>query len=234
MPISRLHDFLDAIPDEAKAEIDAISTYRTVPPNAHLMRAGLRFGELFQIQSGCVKYCAVDHDGRETVLIHMTRGDWIGLSEVFSKLPAHWDVVAQTPVRVRVIRQRDFEAMVQKHASLAHELLKVFAHRASMHRLFGMEHRSFSLKERLVKTLYFLSLSYAKEAPDSAPIVMNLSQEELSKVVGSSRQKLNPALKELEREGLLTVRLGGVTLNSRTCLVQCYGSLLEAIRSLKT
>lgn len=234
MPISRLHDFLDAISDEAKAEIDAVSAYRTVPANAHLVQAGLRFGELYQIQSGCVKYCVVDHDGRETVLIYMTRGDWIGLSEVFSKLPTYWDVVAQTPVRVRVISQRDFEVIVQKHASLALELLKVFAHRVSMHRLFGMEHRALSLKERLVKTLYFLSLSYAKEAPDSVPIVMNLSQEELSKVVGSSRQKLNPALKALEKEGLLTVRLGGVTLNSRICFVQCYGYLLETIRSLKT
>lgn len=31
MPISCLHDFLDALPQAERAEIDAVSTYRTVP-----------------------------------------------------------------------------------------------------------------------------------------------------------------------------------------------------------
>lgn len=231
--MTHFHDFLGALPAEVRAEIDAVSTYRNVPPNSRLVQAGVRFRELYQIHTGYVKYSSVDHSGRETVLIHMTCGDWIGLSEVFNKLPAYWDVVAQTAVKVRVVDSRDFEAMVQRHSSLALGVLRVFAHRFSMHRLFGLEHRTLSLKERLVKTLYFLSLSYEKEAPDSAPIVMNLTQEELSKVVGSSRQKLNPALKELEREGLLSVRLGGVTLNNRACLVEGYGYLLETILSLE-
>ena len=77
--------------------------------------------------------------------------------------------------------------------------------------------------------LYFLSFSYEKEADGENPVVMNLSQEELGKVVGASRQKLNPALKAIEREGLLDIHLGGVTLRSRALIVQRYGYLLYPI-----
>jgi len=229
IPVIDFHDFFPALADETKAEIDALCSYRNVLPDTHLIRNGAYFTELYQIQSGYVKYSTVDHAGREAVLLYMAQGDWIGLSEVFSGLPAYWNVVAHTPVRLRVISQRDFESMVKKHSTLALELLKLFAHRFSIHRLVGPGHHTLSLKERLIKMLYVLSLSYGKGAPDTDPVVMSLSQEELSKVVGSSRQKLNPALQELAREGLLEVKFGGVTLGSRAGLVERYGYLLNAI-----
>lgn len=225
IPIINFHDFLPAQTDEIKAEIDALCTYREVPLNTHLIRSGSHFSELYQIQNGYVKYSTLDHDGREIVLLYMAKGDWIGLSEVFSNLPAYWNVVTQTPVRLRVISQRDFESMVKQHPTLAFELLKLFSHRFSMHRLFGPGHSVLSLKERVIKVLYVLSLSYGKDSSHSEPVVMNLSQEEFSRVVGSSRQKLNPTLKELAREGLLEVKFGGITLESRASLVQRYGYL---------
>ncbi len=232
MPNSTLHDFLDALPPEARAEIDTISTYRNVRPNGYLIRAGSRFEELYQIQTGCVKYSSLDSAGHEAVLIYMTRDDWVGLSEVFTDLPAHWDVVAQTPVRVRVVPRRKFEALVRKNPDLAMQLLRLFAQRFSVHRLFGLDHSAHSLKERLIKMLYFLSLSYEKESPNTASVMMSLSQDELSKVVGVSRQKLNPALKGLEREGLLQIKLGGLILHSRAQLAERYGNLLAATPSL--
>lgn len=228
MPVINFHDFLPALPDEIKTEIDALCTDRDVPANTHLIRNGSHFAELYQIKSGYVKYSTHDHDGRETVLLYMAKGDWIGLSEVFSNVPAYWNVVTQTPVRLRVISQRDFESMVKQHPTLALELLKLFSHRFSMHRLFGPGHSALSLKERLIKMLYVLSLSYGKDAPHTEPVVMELSQEELSRVVGSSRQKLNPALKELAGEGLLEVKFGGITLDSRASLVQRYGYLFDS------
>lgn len=77
--------------------------------------------------------------------------------------------------------------------------------------------------------LYFLSFSYDKDAGSDQVIVMKLSQEELGKVVGASRQKLNPALKTLEREQLLDVHFGSISLRSRAAIVQRYGHLLQAI-----
>lgn len=182
---------------------------------------------VFQVQAGRVKYAAWDHRGRETVLTYMTSGDWVGLSEVFTRLPAQWNVVAQSAVTVRAIAVPDFERLVETYPILARQLLRVFALRFSLHRLFGLDHSGLSLKERVIKMLWFLSFGHDKDADDDAPVVLKLSQEELSKVVGASRQKLNPALKALEQEGLLTVQFGSLSLRGRGAIRERYGYLLD-------
>lgn len=226
-PIGNLHDFVEALPPAVRSELDAVSTYRNAQKGRRLLRVGTLPKEVFQVQEGRVKYSSWDHQGREIVLTYMTRGDWVGLAEVFTDLPAMWNVVAQSPVTVRVISHRDFSRLIGEHPALSRQLLRVFALRFSLYRLFGLDHSALSLKERLIKMLYFLSFNYEKEASDTQPIFMRLSQEELGKVVGASRQKLNPALKVLEKERMLDVQFGGVTLRSRACIVQRYGHLLD-------
>lgn len=230
-PIRNLHNFTEGLPAEILAALDAVSRHRDLAAEDRLMRAGSSPKELYQIEDGRVKYSTWDRKGRESVLVYMSRGDWVGLSEGFTKLPTHWNVVALTPVRVRVIRWSDFEQLIDRYPLLSRQLLRLFALRFSLHRLFGLDHSELSLKERLIKMLYFLSLSHEKEATDNEPILLKLSQEELGKVVGASRQKLNPALKALEREQLLEVQFGGVKLHSRAAIVQGYGYLLDVHQS---
>ncbi|MGQ0698608.1 MAG: Crp/Fnr family transcriptional regulator [Panacagrimonas sp.] len=223
-----LHDFVDGVPADVLAALDAVSTYRSLPVGGRLLRAGSLPREVYQIIEGRVRYSAWDHRGCETVLTYMTCGDWVGLSEVFTGFPAQWNVVAQSVVKLRAIRRQDFERLVDAHPPLAKQLLRLFALRFSLHRLFGFDHSALTLKERVVKMLWFLSFGHDKDADDSLPIVLKLSQEELGKVVGASRQKLNPALKTLERERLLSVQFGSVTLRSRASIREHYGHLLDA------
>ena len=225
-PIANLHDFVEALSPLVRADLDAVSTYRTVKSGERLLRAGVLPQELFQITQGRVKYSAWDHTGRETVLTYMTCGDWVGLSEVFTELPSLWNVVAESPVQVRAIRRREFHKLVETHPELAQRILRLFALRFSLHRLFGLDHSSLTLKERVVKMLYFLSFGHDKESDDSRPVELRLTQEALGKVVGASRQKLNPVLKALQGEQLVEVKFGSLTLRSRAAVVERYAHLL--------
>lgn len=225
-PIARLHDFAGRLPAAVRRDLDAVSRSRSLRSGTKLLRVGARPGEIYEIQEGRVKYSAIDHRGRETVLTYMTRGDWVGLSEAFNELPSMWNVVAQSPLEVRVVRHADLHALIDTHPALARQLLRLFARRFSLHRLFGLDHSTLTLKERLVKMLYFLSFGHDKDSADDAPVVLKLSQEELGRAVGASRQKLNPLLKALEREQLLSVRFGALVLHGRARLVQRYGYLL--------
>lgn len=225
-PIANLHDFVDALSPAARADLDAIGVGRRVKEGARLLRVGVVPQEVFQITEGRVKYSAWDHTGRETVLTYMTRGDWVGLSEVFTELPALWNVVAESPVQVRVIRHEDFRKLVETHADIAQQILKLFALRFSLHRLFGLDHSSLTLKERVVKMLYFLSFGHDKHTDACRPVLLELTQEALGKVVGASRQKLNPVLKALQQEQLVEVRFGALVLRSRAAVLERYGHLL--------
>lgn len=225
-PIGKLHDFVEALPPALRAKLDAASTARTLKPGSRLLRLGVVPTDLFQIVDGRVKYSAWDHRGREVVLTYMTRGDWIGLSEVFTGLPALWNVVAETPLQVRVIRSTDFERLVDAHPALGKQLLRLFALRFSLYRLFGLDHSGLSLKERVIKMLYFLSFGHDKDAGEQQPVRIALSQQALAQVVGASRQKLNPVLKALRAEGLVDTAVGELTLASRAAVVARYGHLL--------
>lgn len=225
--LGELHDFVPRLTPEIRAALDAASSQSDVAEGGRLLRAGSVPAKVYQIIEGRVRYSAWDHRGNEKVLTYMTCGDWVGLSEVFTRLPAQWDVIAQSPLRVRTIRRRDFEHLVGEHSLLAKQLLRVFALRFSLHRLFDMDHSTLSLKERVIKMLWFLSYGHDKDSDDRKTIVLRLSQEELGKVVGISRQKLNPVLKTLEREGLLSIGFGCVSLKSRASFRSRYAALLE-------
>ena len=229
-PIGDLHDFFGGLPAEVQAAVLAASSARSFPVDSRLLHAGRVPTAVFRIVEGRVKYSAWDSRGRETVLIHMGAGDWVGLAEAFSELPATWNVVAQTPLRVQAIGRAEFERLAGEHPALARSLLRLFARRFGLHRLFGLDHSALSLKERLIKMLYLLSFSHDKQAGDDEPVCLRLSQEELGKVVGASRQKLNPALKALAAEGLLEVRFGGLSLHSRAAILARYGYLLGVER----
>ena len=90
-----------------------------------------------------------------------------------------------------------------------------------------MDRSILSLKERVLKTLYMLSFSHGKTAANSSDILIELSQEELSKLLVASRQNLNKVLKELEREGLLKISYGSVCLHGLEPIRQHYGYLVN-------
>ena len=226
--LAGLHDFIDAVPGPVRQAIEAAGSERTIPAGRKLLRAGHLPHAVYQIRKGRVRYCAWDHQGREQVLTYMGDGDWVGLSEIFTRLPAQWDVVAETECHLRLIRQNDFENLVDTQPALAKQLLRTFATRFSLYRLFGLAGVS-SLEERVVKMLWFLSYGQDKSASDDVPIALELSQTRLARVVGASRQKLNPILKALERRSLLSLHVGVITLRSRDALRQQYPHWLDLV-----
>ena len=90
-----------------------------------------------------------------------------------------------------------------------------------------VDRNALTLKERVLKTLYMLSFSHGKRSGASTDIVIEMSQEALSKLLGASRQNLNRALKELEREQLLAVGYGAIHLPGLEAIRQHYPYLVD-------
>lgn len=226
--LRHMHNFFDALPPPVKAEFEAVSRYRDVVVGEIFRHVGTRPGEVFQIVAGRVRYFASDREGRESVLTFMGKGDWIGLSELFSGMAAAWNVAALSSVRLRVIARADFERILSRHPVIAIELLRIFSIRFSLFNVFGLDHSHLTLKERVVKMLYVTSFSLADGDAANEDIVLRLSQEELSRLVGSSRQKLNVALKLLEQDGLVKVGFGALTQCGRARVLDRYGYLFNS------
>lgn len=224
-----MHNFSAELPTEVLDAIDNSSTYRTITAGTTIVRSGDICGELYQICSGEARYCSVDAQGRETVAAFVKEGDWIGLSELFTGLPAMSDVEATLNVRLRVIRKPDFDLLIDQHPVIARQLLRLLSLRFSAMYYLNVDRTALTLKERAIKTLYTLSFSHGKhnQNPKDDDILIELSQEELGKVLAVSRQNLNRVLKELEREGLLSLSYGAIRLRGLKGIINHYSHLVD-------
>lgn len=227
IPINNMHNFSDALPSVVREEIDSIGSFRNVPQGGMIFRAGDPCTELVQIHAGEAKVSACNREGREAVAALIRPGDWIGISEIFSGLPTMSDVLALSPVRLRAIGKRDFEALIDRHPVLARHLLRLLSLRFSTIYYTGVDRSVLTLQERTVKTLYMLSFSHGKSTGDGDDILIALPQAELGKLLAVSRQNLNRVLKRLAQEGMLTVRYGGVYLHGLEAIRQRYGHLVN-------
>lgn len=219
-----MHDFFDALPSEMRQAMEAVSIWREAPRGAVLVPAGAVQSELQQLCEGRAKYCYFDPQGREKMAMPLRPGDWIGVSEMFTGLPTLANVVAQSPVRLRVIPHDAFEALMARYPAILRELMRIQSLRFSALHYLSLERETLNLKERLLKTLHALALSQPGGTEQGVSI--HMPQIELSRMLAVSRPKLNQALKELEKEGLLSVHYGSICLHRPAVPPTAYHHLL--------
>ncbi|WP_297493576.1 Crp/Fnr family transcriptional regulator [Acidocella sp.] len=212
VPISHTRNFFSGLPSEFCAALDDISTEHRAPAGQALLRAGGQCSQLYQLRAGTLECRMADGRGGETVTATVTSGEWLGLAEVFSGLPAAADVIAVTPVLFRTIAGRDFEALVGRHPLLTARLLRLFSLSVSAIHQQARDHNALPLKERLLRTLYMLAFSHGKTLRQHQGILIEMPQEELSRRLAAARQTLNRQLKVLEQEGLIRVNYGSITV----------------------
>lgn len=226
IPLRDLHNFYDALSPAIRAQIDAVSSFVDMARGAVICGEGQLSSRLYQIVSGEVKVSSSSHDGREVVLAMIRRGDWVSFSEMFSGLPANADIIAITPVRLRVIHRTALHKLMKAYPEISEQILRVMSLRISMLCRLVIDRDALPLKERVAKTLYLQAFSHGLNATDQH-LLISLSQEELAKLLGTSRQNLNKVLKELEREGMLQLSYGGVCLMGLEPIQRRYAHLVN-------
>jgi CRP-like cAMP-binding protein len=81
------------------------------------------------------------------------------------------------------------------------------------------------LAARLAKRLLYLADSNGEPAPGGGVrINMHLTQEELGKMLGKTRESIGKELKRWQRNGLISVRYGSIVIRDRERLL----ALVEA------
>ena len=212
VPIDQTTNFFDELSPELQLAFDGISHEHHAAAGEALLRAGRQCDQLYQLRAGKVEYRVEDGRGGQTVAAALAKGDWIGLPEAFSGLPSAANVVAVTPVELRVIPKTAFEALLDHHPVLARRLLQLFSVSLSAVYYQARDRDALPLKERLLRTLYMLSFSHGKTLRQQQGILIEMPQEELSHRLAAARQTLNRQLKALEREGLIRVNYGSITV----------------------
>lgn len=163
------------------------------------------------VVDGLIKASTDSADGRTVTLAGIPAGGWLGEGSVLKNEPRRYDVVALRESRIAVMPRQTFHWLIDTSPAFSRFLLVQLNERLG-HFIAVLEHeRLLGPEGRVARCLsqLFNPLLYPRQSPR-----LKISQAELGLLTGLSRQRVNQALQELERYGLLKVEYGAVTIES--------------------
>ncbi|MEX2202884.1 MAG: Crp/Fnr family transcriptional regulator [Actinomycetota bacterium] len=180
-------------------------TPRRLPHGEVVIRQGDPVACLFFVTQGAVRLSAVTREGREVVVAIL------GAGEVFGECAL---LGSPSPVEARVVGRTDVVAMpvpllrdvLERHPATAEELLRLVASR--LHRTARAlgETLASDVPTRLSHRLRDLAEEHGAPAADGVQIQVPITQEELARMVGASREAVNRTLGSFIAHGLVRRR----------------------------
>ena len=170
---------------------------------------GDRFEYWTGVVSGLVRVGNVSRDGKAFSFTGVTAGAWFGEGTVLKNETRRYDVVALRDTRLALMDRATFFKLLENSVSFNRFLIGLLNERLGQ--FMGLlEHgRTLDTTARLARCI--ASLFNPILYPDLTRY-LEITQEELGAISGISRQNANRSLKTLEKEGLLRLDYGGVTI----------------------
>ncbi len=195
---------------KAMSEIPAINRFltycrvRTVPGKTVMIHAGDVPDSLYYIMDGSVEVMIEDEDGNEMVLAYLNKGQFFGEMGLFHDQPARsaW-VRTRTTAEIAEMTYARFRQIASESPGLVFELATQLATRLDRtNRKLG-DLAFVDVTGRVAHAIMDLcNEPDAMTHPDGMQI--KVSRQELSRLVGCSREMAGRVLKVLEEQGLIT------------------------------
>lgn len=199
--------FLDKVPLFAglpRADLDrlaALATTRTFPRRSHIVREGERSDALYVVLYGRLKVYVSGTAGDEVILGMVRAGDCFGEMALIDDASCSATVTTLEPTRLAIIAKGSFKQCLAARPEMALNLLKALNQRV---RLLTGNVKSFALLDvagRLARTLTALAVPHG----DGFIVEQRVTHQELANMVGSSREMVTRALKDLVRHGYISI-----------------------------
>lgn len=162
---------------------------------------------MYGIMSGQVRASSTTVDGREALLAVLEPGVWFGESSLFDGLPRTYDAYAQGECILLLIPRAPLEALLAQHPVLYRQFVKLLCQRIRLSLLLQESNGLLALEGRLANRM--LLMANLEQLPSPT---LHVSQEDLSKMLGTSRQSVNKVLKGWELRQLIRRHYGCITL----------------------
>jgi CRP-like cAMP-binding protein len=192
-----------ALPEPALIALAASTTERQAETGQAIFLQGDPGTALFAVLAGHVRIVVGGADGREHVLRTAAPGDIFGEVAVLDSQPRTAGAVAATNCRLLVLERRRLFALMEQQPAIAINFLAVLCDRlrSTSTQVEGLLFHS--LPKRLAGVL--LDLLAARKGN-----TIDITQSELGKLTGSTREWVNKKLRAWQAAGLVALQPGRV------------------------
>jgi CRP/FNR family transcriptional regulator, cyclic AMP receptor protein len=222
LPIYELAARAKAWPSRLPAPLRAALVQRARPRS---LKAGQRLYSrsdiadgFYLVKTGAIRVSGVSGGGRETVLDFYGPEVWFGEVSMLDGLPRTHDAYAYGPAALLQLAAGEFEEMLATHPAFAREILRLAGLRMRLLLTALESYSSKPLEHRLANRLLLLAVSFAAPDERGLKIELQLPQEILAQLIGSTRQRVNQILNAWETDGLVSHHYGKMVLLNQTRL----------------
>jgi len=179
---------------------------RRYPAKTTLIYAGDKSDSLYYVIKGTVSVVIEDNDGREMIMAYLNTGDFFGEMGLFDQMEERsaW-VKTKTECEVAEISYSKFREIVKDDPSILYFIGEQMATRLRNTTRKVGDLAFLDVTGRVARTL--LDLCKQPDAmthPDGMQI--KITRQEIGRIVGCSREMVGRVLKNLEEQGLVSVK----------------------------
>lgn len=177
---------------------------------------------LYGVISGRVRISASGKSGQEVFLSLMEPGDTFGEIAVMDGLPRTASATAVELTTLLAIRRDDFVHLLNNEPTVTQHVLRLLCQRLRWTSELIEESAFLDGAARVAKRLMTLAALHGRR-DSSNRIEFQISQEELAHFLGISRQIVNQHLRDWQRDRLVTLGRGRITIVDAEALRKLVG-----------
>lgn len=169
----------------------------------YLVRQGELGDGIHVILDGVVESTYSGPQGRELMLATWQRGDFVGAPHVLGEHRHNWSARAVGRVEALHLDQNAIRQLIQRSPGFAVALIECLGFKGETYSTLAQTLGGQKVAERLVLLLVKLSENAAPAADGSIPLG-RITQANLARMIGATRQSISLVLSRLQDEGIIT------------------------------
>ena len=217
---SPVHNSDMRLAEDVQQRLLAVAHRRTLARGESLFHKGSSPDALFGVVGGSLRVSVVAPGGREAVIAMLEPGHWFGEVSLLVGRERVYDTCAVDTTEMAVVAAADFHRLVAEHPDVHMAFTRLVCLRLRQALAWIDDVILMPLPVRLAHRLLTLDPHGQVHAEGGEPggTLLAVSQEDLSFMLGVSRQSVNRQLKLWEEDGTLRVRYRSIELLSRAQL----------------
>lgn len=194
---------------EQLARVEAEVFERSVTAGSFACRKGDAVDYWIGVVDGLLKMSTVSPEGKIVTFTGMLTGGWMGEGSLLKAEPRKYDVVALRDSRLAFMPRATFNWLLDNSIGFNRFLLLQLNERLGLFISLVEYDRMLDTDARVARCLAALFNPYLNPGGNRQ---LQISQEEIGYLCSTSRQRANQALQVLEKDGLLKVEYGCITI----------------------
>jgi CRP-like cAMP-binding protein len=198
-----------ALTTEQLARVEAEVFIRKISAGAFVCRKGDAVTHWIGVHEGLLKMSSVSPEGKTVSFAGMASGGWLGEGSLLKDEPRKYDVIALRDSELLYMPKPTYLWLLDTSIPFNRFLVTQLNERLALFISLVEYDRMLEPDARVARCLAALFNPYLNPG---IGLNLQISQEEIGNLSGTSRQRANQALQVLEKAGLLKVDYGSIKI----------------------